>query len=69
MTDSDHPGGFNRTDASMHELVDALNTLRDKLLDVAMALRDYQFETDKAQRSSAGEATSELIDRVNALPR
>ncbi len=65
MTGPKHPGGINRTDASMHDLVDALNTLRDRLLDTAMALRDYQFETDKVQRGAADEATAALIDRAN----
>jgi hypothetical protein len=69
MTDPNHSCGPHRSEASVHDLVDALNTLRDRLLDAAMVLRDYQFETDTAQRSFADEAASALTDRVSARPR
>lgn len=69
MKDLNQQGEFLWPDNSLHDLVDALNTLRDRLLDAAMALRDYQFETDKVQRGAADEATAALIDRANARPR
>lgn len=66
MTDPNHPDGLHSPKASVHDLVDALNTLRDRLIDASMALRDYQFEMDSAQRSCANEAASAVMDRVAA---
>lgn len=69
MTDPNHPDGLYSPKASVHDLVDALNTLRDRLLDASMALRDYQFEMDSAQRSYSNEAASTVMARVTARLR
>jgi len=50
----------------LYDLADALNTLRDSLLDASIALRDYQFELDSEQRSYANKVASAVIDRVTA---
>lgn len=54
---------------SLYDLADALNTLRDSLLDASIALRDYQFELDSEQRSYANKVASAVIDRVTAALR
>lgn len=51
---------------SLYDLADALNTLRDSLLDASIALQDYQFELDSEQRSYANKVASAVIDRVTA---
>lgn len=66
MTAPNKPERPQSTDGSVSDLVDALNTLRDSLLDASMALREYQFEMDPVQRSCANEAASAVMTRVAA---
>ncbi|NMM13928.1 MAG: hypothetical protein HHJ17_10400 [Rhodoferax sp.] len=54
------------TEATVSDLVVALNELRDTLINASLMLQDLQFELDSVMRSAAIEHSNELMERVKA---
>lgn len=67
MTDPKHPNGHKSKEPTMLDLVDALNEMRDALVNVSTLLREYQFEMDSSQRRYANELATELMQKIKAL--
>lgn len=55
------------TEATVSDLVVALNELRDTLVNASLMMQDLQFELDSVLRSAAIEHSKELIEKVKAL--
>ena len=53
------------TSAQLWELVDALNKLRDALVQISLLLQDAQFHLDTVQRQAAAEQLQELLEKIN----
>jgi len=47
-------------------VVEGLHALRDKLMEMSLLLRDYQFEIDAAACKAAVAESDQLFDRVKA---
>lgn len=45
----------------------ALFELRDALVDLSMALKDWQFETDLEMRASVEETTRHLLENIASM--
>lgn len=54
------------TEATVSDLVVALNELRDTLVNASLMMQDLQFDFDSVLRSAAIEHSNELLDRVKA---
>jgi hypothetical protein len=50
--------------ATMSDLVNDLHAMRNALVQVSLALQDYQFHMDDVQRHVAVEHANELIEKV-----
>jgi hypothetical protein len=48
------------------EILALLNDSRDKLVKTSLLLQDYQFEVDSAQRASAAENSTELMEKIKS---
>ncbi len=44
----------------------ALTELRDSLMELQLALKDLQFETDREQRKKAGQTVRDLLARIGS---
>jgi len=66
MSDSNHyPNAHTSNPATVPDLVEALNKMRDALMRFSISLHDYQFEFDIEQRHSVDGLSAELIKKVN----
>ena len=54
--------------ASLDEVVQALNALRDTLVTVSLLLQDYRFEMDEAARREVAAAVNELLSKTRKSP-
>lgn len=52
--------------ASLSQLVDALNAMRDGLVQVSQLLQDYQLECDAVQREMATAQLNALLEKLTA---
>jgi hypothetical protein len=48
------------------EVSSALFELRDALVELSLALRDWQFETDLARRKDAENTVQQLLDQITS---
>lgn len=55
------------TEATVSDLVVALNELRDALVNASLMMQDIKFELDSVLRSAAIEHSNELMEKVKAL--
>lgn len=58
-----------KTDASktLKDISVALFELRDALMELSVALKDWQFATDTAQRQKTAVVVQALLERVSTL--
>lgn len=56
------------TGAAQRDLSAALFELRDAFMTLSLALKDWQFEADRARRAEAEDSTRELVQKMK-LPR
>jgi len=67
MSDKNHyPNAHTSNPATVLDLVEALNKMRDALMRFSISLHDYQFEFDIERRHSANGLSTKLINKVNA---
>lgn len=50
-------------------VVEGLHALRDKLVEMSLLLRDYQFEVDAAACKAAVAESDQLLGRIKATGR
>jgi len=60
----DHQEPTGPQDPTIDELIEALNGMRDALVCASLALQDYQFQADAAQRGAAAKDANVLIEKV-----
>lgn len=51
---------------AMGEVSSALFELRDALVELSLSLKDWQFETDLAERKRVEETVQKLIDEITS---
>lgn len=51
---------------AMGEVSSALFELRDALVELSLSLKDWQFETDVAERKRVEETVQKLIDEITS---
>jgi hypothetical protein len=50
--------------SALLEVSAALTGLRDALLELSVAMKDWQFETDTQRRAEAGKYVQRLLDKI-----
>ncbi len=66
MSDVPDPG---ESPPNVTQLVDALNHMRDTLVQVSLLLQDYRFEVEDEQRQEAVEAVNNLLSKSGNVSR
>jgi hypothetical protein len=67
MAASPEPSPAPRPDGKAASLVIELNNMRDALVLLALAARDYMFELESAQRNQAASEADQAIERAKTL--
>lgn len=65
----DDSSSADRPRASVVQLVVALNTMRDTLVTLSLALHDYQFNLESTEHQKLDQLSQELIERAKRLGR
>lgn len=53
-------------EAALAQLADVLRELCDSLVEIALELRDFQFENDAVERQKAASQADQLVERARA---
>lgn len=54
--------------ANVEQLVSALNSMRDTLVQVSLLLQDYRFEADEAERRQVVQEVNDMLRRSRNTP-
>lgn len=54
--------------ANVAQLVSALNSMRDTLVQVSLLLQDYRFEADEAERRQVVQEVNDMLRRSRNTP-
>ena len=64
---NEEPNSVEPSSATVDQLIDALNDMRDKLVNLALSLHDYKFSLETPARQELDQVSQELIEKVKRL--